>query len=133
MKILQGKYNSAKVFTDNIEETASSQIIKLLDQDFVEGAKVRIMPDTHAGAGCVIGFTADLGNKVIPNLVGVDIGCFLGETLVPLLNGTQRTLFELSKLNDYFWVYSINKDGKIIAGKAKAKKTRNNAELVKVS
>jgi len=75
MKILHGKYNSAKVFTDNIEETASSQIVKLLDQDFVSGAKVRIMPDTHAGAGCVIGFTADLGKKVIPNLVGVDIGC----------------------------------------------------------
>ena len=94
MKILKGKYNSAKVFTDNIEETASSQIIKLLDQDFVEGAKVRIMPDTHAGAGCVIGFTADLGNKVIPNLVGVDLGC--GMELVSL----GRPEFELSDLDN---------------------------------
>lgn len=75
MKILEGKYNFAKVFTDNIEETASNQIINLMNQEFVSGAKIRIMPDTHAGAGCVIGFTADLGNKVIPNLVGVDIGC----------------------------------------------------------
>ena len=33
------------------------------------------MPDVHAGSGCVIGFTADLGDKVIPNIVGVDIGC----------------------------------------------------------
>ena len=39
------------------------------------GCKVRIMPDVHAGAGCVIGFTGDLGDKVIPNIVGVDIGC----------------------------------------------------------
>jgi len=75
MKILKGKYASAKVFTDNIEETASKQIIELMNQEFVSGAKIRIMPDTHAGAGCVIGFTADLGDKVIPNLVGVDIGC----------------------------------------------------------
>lgn len=75
MQILKGQYNEAKVFTDNIEETAKNQIINLMNQEFVTGAKIRIMPDTHAGAGCVIGFTADLGNKVIPNLVGVDIGC----------------------------------------------------------
>lgn len=72
---LQGKYNTAKVFTDNVEQTAISQIIELCNQPFIEGGKIRIMPDTHAGAGCVIGFTADLGDKVIPNLVGVDIGC----------------------------------------------------------
>lgn len=72
---LRGKYNIAKVFTDNIESEAISQIIQLLNQDFLEGAKVRIMPDCHSGAGCVIGFTADIGEKVIPNLVGVDIGC----------------------------------------------------------
>jgi tRNA-splicing ligase RtcB (3'-phosphate/5'-hydroxy nucleic acid ligase) len=72
---LKGKYNTAKVFTDNVEDSASSQIINLLNQDFIVGSKVRIMPDVHAGAGCVIGFTADLGEKVIANLVGVDLGC----------------------------------------------------------
>lgn len=72
---LKGKYNSAKIFTDNIEEEAISQIIQLLNQNFIEDGKVRVMPDVHSGAGCVIGFTADLGEKVIPNLVGVDIGC----------------------------------------------------------
>jgi RNA-splicing ligase RtcB len=72
---LNGKYNTAKVFTDNVEQTAMSQIIELCNQPFVEGGKIRIMPDTHAGSGCVIGFTADLGDKVIPNIVGVDIGC----------------------------------------------------------
>jgi len=72
---LKGTYNTAKVFTNNVEETAQSQIIELCNQDFVKDGKIRIMPDTHAGSGCVIGFTADLGDKVIPNIVGVDIGC----------------------------------------------------------
>lgn len=75
MKIVQGKYTNAKIFTDNIEEEAVAQLLELCDQPFVAGCKVRIMPDTHKGAGCVIGFSADLGDKVIPNIVGVDIGC----------------------------------------------------------
>lgn len=70
-----GKYNTAIVYTDIIEETAVGQIIELCNQEFVKGCKIRIMPDVHAGAGCVIGFTADLGEMVIPNIVGVDIGC----------------------------------------------------------
>lgn len=64
-----------KIFTDNIEESAKQQIDLLLEQDAFKDCKVRIMPDVHAGAGCVIGFTGNLGNKVIPNIVGVDIGC----------------------------------------------------------
>lgn len=72
---IRGKYNTAKVFTDNVEQTAISQIINLLNQPFVDGANIRIMSDVHAGAGCVIGFTADLQDMVIPNLIGVDIGC----------------------------------------------------------
>lgn len=72
---VRGKYNTAKVFTDNIEIEAIEQLKELCNQPFVEGCKVRIMPDTHKGASCVIGFTADLGDKVIPNIVGVDIGC----------------------------------------------------------
>ncbi|WP_326513920.1 RtcB family protein [Clostridium intestinale] len=75
MKFIQGKYNNAKVFTDNIEKEAIEQLRELCNQPFIEECKVRIMPDTHKGAGCVIGFTADLGDKVIPNIVGVDIGC----------------------------------------------------------
>lgn len=64
-----------KIFTENIEEEAIKQIDELLEQEPFKDCKVRIMPDVHAGKGCVIGFTADLGNKVIPNIVGVDIGC----------------------------------------------------------
>lgn len=64
-----------KIFTNNIEETAIEQINLLLEQDAFKNCKIRIMPDVHAGAGCVIGFTGNLGDKVIPNIVGVDIGC----------------------------------------------------------
>ncbi len=64
-----------KIFTENIEQEAIEQINLLLEQEPFKNCKVRIMPDVHAGKGCVIGFTADLGDKVIPNIVGVDIGC----------------------------------------------------------
>ncbi len=64
-----------KIFTDNVEGKAVNQIHELLRQEPFKNCKVRIMPDVHAGKGCVIGFTADLGDKVIPNIVGVDIGC----------------------------------------------------------
>lgn len=64
-----------KIFTENIEPEALNQIYTLVNQPAFANCKVRIMPDVHAGAGCVIGFTADLGDKVIPNIVGVDIGC----------------------------------------------------------
>ena len=64
-----------KIFTDNVEPKALDQIYTLVKQPAFADCKVRIMPDVHAGAGCVIGFTADLGDKVIPNIVGVDIGC----------------------------------------------------------
>ena len=64
-----------KVFTENVEYEALNQIYNLVKHPVFEYCKVRIMPDVHAGKGCVIGFTADLGDKVIPNIVGVDIGC----------------------------------------------------------
>ena len=72
---LNGKYNKAKVFTNNVEQTATSQIIELCNQEFIKNSKIRIMPDCHAGAGCTIGTTMTIKDKVVPNIVGVDIGC----------------------------------------------------------
>lgn len=72
---ITGKYNTAKVYTDNIEEAAYKQILNLMNQKFAEGSKFAIMPDCHAGTGCVIGLTMKIVDKVVPNLVGVDIGC----------------------------------------------------------
>ncbi len=73
MKTIAGY--DVKIFTDNIEDSALEQIRELLSINVFSDKKIRIMPDVHTGAGCVIGFTGDLGDKVIPNIVGVDIGC----------------------------------------------------------
>lgn len=73
MKKIEGY--DVKIFTDKIDDNALEQIKTLLSIDVFSDKKIRIMPDVHAGAGCVIGFTGDLGDKVIPNIVGVDIGC----------------------------------------------------------
>lgn len=73
MKTIDGY--DVKIFTDRIDDNALEQIKELLSIDVFSDKKIRIMPDVHAGAGCVIGFTGDLGDKVIPNIVGVDIGC----------------------------------------------------------
>lgn len=75
MIILNGKYNSAEVFTENIDNQAIAQIISLCSQPFSAGSKIRIMPDVHAGTGCTIGTTMTITDKAVPNLVGVDIGC----------------------------------------------------------
>ena len=72
---LKGKYNEAKIFTDVVDEASIAQVISLLNQEFVQGSRIRMMPDIHAGAGCTIGTTMTIQDKAVPNLVGVDIGC----------------------------------------------------------
>lgn len=73
--IIEGKYNFAKVFSSEVEDTALLQIKGLCDEKWIAGSNIRIMPDVHAGSGCVIGTTMTITDKVVPNLVGVDIGC----------------------------------------------------------
>jgi len=80
--LLRGKYCEAVIHTDFVENEAISQIINILNQPMMEGVKVRIMPDVHAGAGICIGYTATLNDYVVPNFIGVDIGC--GLTGLPL-------------------------------------------------
>ena len=72
---IEGKHNQAIVYTDELDDNAAGQIKALCDQSFTQGARIRMMPDVHAGAGCVIGTTMTVGDKIVPNLVGVDIGC----------------------------------------------------------
>ena len=72
---LRGKYASAKVFTNIVDEASISQVINLLNQPYINGSVVRIMPDIHAGAGCTIGTTMTIKDKICPNLVGGEIGC----------------------------------------------------------
>ena len=75
MKIINGKYNEAKIFTDVVEDEAIAQIQTICDSSAFSQSKIRIMPDVHAGAGCTIGTTMTITDKIVPNMVGVDIGC----------------------------------------------------------
>lgn len=128
---LNGKYNNCKVYTDNIDNATISQLISLLNQKSVEDSRIRIMPDTHAGAGCVIGTTMTLKDKVVPNLVGVDIGCFSGDTKVFTSSGWIEIKDLVDK--DAFTIESYDTETKsFVISKAIAKKTRENASLVKV-
>lgn len=72
---IYGAYNRAKVFTDYADAAAVAQITAVCSQPFAEGAVIRIMPDVHAGSGCTIGTAMTVTDKVVPNMVGVDIGC----------------------------------------------------------
>ena len=76
------EFENVKIFTDRVGENALAQLRTLCGTGVFDGLPIRIMPDVHAGNGCVIGFTVPLGDKVIPNLVGVDISC--GMLCVPL-------------------------------------------------
>ncbi|MBF2508297.1 RtcB family protein [Listeria welshimeri] len=92
MLTLKGKYNEATVYTDNIDDNTIGQIITLCSQPFVKDSKIRIMPDTHGGKGCVIGTTMTIQDKIVPNLVGVDIGC--GLYVVKLKPGKLKMSFD---------------------------------------
>ncbi len=72
---IKGKVNTAICYATVVEEEAIEQIRRMCDYEFTEHAKIRIMPDVHAGKGCTIGTTMTIHDKVVPNIVGVDIGC----------------------------------------------------------
>ena len=72
---IKGKENTAVCYAAGVEEEAIEQIRRMCDYEFTEGSKIRIMPDVHAGKGCTIGTTMTINDKVVPNIVGVDIGC----------------------------------------------------------
>jgi len=98
---LSGAYNTAKIFTkrEYADPSAVAQIEHLLNQPFIAGSKIRIMPDVHAGMGCTIGTTMTITDKVVPNLVGVDIGCGM-ETA--LLKDKRVELSQLDKVIHQF-------------------------------
>lgn len=79
---LNGKYANAYIFADIVDEETIGQVIKVINSPVSEGSRLAIMADCHAGAGCVIGTTLLIKDRVCPNLVGVDIGC--GMLTVPL-------------------------------------------------
>ena len=72
---ISGRYNTAVCYTPELEELAANQIRAVCDQPEFAGCKIRIMPDVHAGKGCTIGTTMTIRDKIVPGMVGVDIGC----------------------------------------------------------
>jgi RNA-splicing ligase RtcB len=101
---ISGKYNTAKVFTNTLDELSKSQIENLCNQPFVEGSVIRLMPDVHAGAGCTIGTTMTIGDKIVPNLVGVDIGCGM-ETIVIKANEPCAKDFDPARLDEIIYAH----------------------------
>ena len=82
---LKGRYcKDCKIFTDNIEAEALSMIYRFLEHPMFEGAKIRIMPDVHAGKDIVVGFTVGFDDRVNPDHVGGDIGCSVSASITDL-------------------------------------------------
>ena len=90
---IQGKFNTAKIFTDVVDNASITQVQELCSQAFTAGSRIRLMPDIHAGKGCTIGTTMTITDKVVPNLVGVDIGCGMETTRI------RESHMELQKLD----------------------------------
>lgn len=86
---IKGTYNTAICYANTLEETAVAQIKAVCNESAFQNEKIRIMPDVHAGKGCTIGTTMTVTDKVVPNMVGVDIGCgmytiYLGKAEIDL-------------------------------------------------
>lgn len=92
MIILEGKFAKCKVFTNELDSESQKQLIDILNHPMSKDTIIRVMPDVHAGAGCVVGFTSTLSDKIVPNIVGVDIGCGV---LTAVLEGFNIDLKEL--------------------------------------
>jgi tRNA-splicing ligase RtcB len=93
---------------------------------------VALMPDVHLGKGALVGSVIATKEAIIPAAVGVDIGCFVGDTLIPLVDGQSYPIQELAHRDEEFIVYACTSTGRIVAAKATARLTRHNAALVKV-
>lgn len=93
---IKGKYTNAKIMIDNIEEQCLNQIYNMVN-NMVFINPISIMPDTHAGKGSVIGFTMSLGEKIIPNVIGVDIGCGMISANIGVHNFSSKYLEKIDK------------------------------------
>ena len=107
---IRGKYNQAKIFTDVVDSASIAQVQELCNQEFAAQSRIRLMPDIHAGKGCTIGTTMTIADKVVPNLVGVDIGCGMETVRI------RESRLELEKLDKL--IYSRIPSGFSIREKA---------------
>ena len=118
MKVINGKYNYANVMIDDIDETTQAQIQSMMNHPAFGNTYIAIMPDCHAGAGTCVGFTMKMNDYVIPNVIGVDIGC-----------GMTMAKFKPQALNLPAIDHSIKK--KIPSGFASNQQSSASVELAK--
>lgn len=130
MVINKGKV-PVKIYTDEVESSALNQLSNIAQLPFIH-SHVAAMPDVHTGIGATVGAVIPTKGAIIPAAVGVDIGCFIGETQIPLIDGTESTLTELANRGGQHWIYAIDKNKNIIGAPATARMTRQNAPLMKV-
>ena len=126
-KSLLGEKIPIKIWSDEIENSALKQVKNLANFPFAFH-HIAIMPDVHMGFGMPIGGVLATKGVVVPNAVG----CFTGDIKISLLDGMQKTLKELFEEGNEVYVYSLDKNLKLVTGKAKPKLTRKNAELIEV-
>ena len=103
MQTIVGKYAKARIYAELVEQDAISQIMGMLNQPFTEGSSIAVMPDVHSGKGCTIGTTMTIHDKIVPNLVGVDIGCGVLLTLIDEKGDMDEA--ELRKLDETIRAY----------------------------
>ena len=121
-----------KAWLDELDEGTLEQTLNLARLPFAVH-HIALLPDAHLGYGMPIGGVLPTEGYVVPNAVGVDIGCFTGDTEVPLTDGKSYPMAELAARADAFAVYACTLSGRIVAAKATAKLTRRNAPLVKIT
>lgn len=131
MDIIKGQTVDARVWAplDEVEVEAREQVRKIASLPWV--AHVAVMPDVHFGKGATVGSVIAMRQAVCPAAVGVDIGCFTGDTLVPVAGGRHVPLRELA--GGECVVYACTPSGRIVMARASAKMTRRDAELVEVT
>ena len=115
-----------------LEDTTREQAERTAAMPFIF-PHLALMPDAHLGKGSTVGSVIPTLGAIMPAAVGVDIGCFRGDTRVPLLNGTQRSLKELAEGPGPYWVYSLDENRQIVPGLAVALRTRCAARLMRVT
>jgi tRNA-splicing ligase RtcB len=120
-----------KIYTEDIDSGAIDQLTDIAQLPFIH-SHIAAMPDVHLGIGATVGSVIPSKGAIIPAAVGVDIGCFVGDTKVPLIDGTEATFKELVERGGEHWIYAIDNNQQITGAKATAKLTRKNAALMKV-
>lgn len=130
--IIQDGSSPIKLWTEDIEPGALEQLKNIARLPFIHPHGIAAMPDVHYGIGATVGSVIPAIKAIIPAAVGVDIGCFTGDTKVVVADGKNYRIDCLAKIKKPFAVYSCRANGEVVAAYATAKKTRKNSSLVKV-